>query len=152
MPGGGGRRRLGCWWRGACLAVGSAALLAGCGGSPPTPVPSPSTAATPATGSFAAYRSCLAAHGVHLPRFASGFGRLRPSGARPSPGARRSPRARPSGGAFGPRRSFSAAIRAALAACRSARPVGAGAGGFGAPGGFGGGTGPSASARPPSTP
>jgi hypothetical protein len=127
----------------ACLGLAALGLAAtGCGSSSPSAAPaSTTTAATTTTArgpaGFAAYQSCLKAHGVTLPAFGGFRGRR--------PGTGTTPRRPPAPTATGERpptvfRQLTAKQQAALAACRSKLPAGTFAGGRRFRGGGGGGT------------
>jgi hypothetical protein len=109
-------------------AIGLAVLAAGCGGgsganaaAPATTTTGTTTATAPGAGgpnaaAFQAYRTCLTAHGVTLPRRrpAGAQGGTPPAGQPPAPGA--GPRGR-----FG---QLTAKQRQAMTACQSKRPTG----------------------------
>jgi hypothetical protein len=110
-------------------AIGLAAAAAGCGGGAGASAATPGSTTTgttttapagggPNAAGFQAYRGCLTAHGVTLPRRpAGGRGGTPPAGQPQAAGAR--PRGR-----FG---NLTAKQRQAMTACQSKRP----AGGFG---------------------
>ena len=106
--------------------AGSSVLMAACGGSSGA---STSTSGGSSTGKASAFQSCLAKHGVTLPKGANGggppsggFSGTPPSGGAPPSGAGGNP---PSGaGGFGGNSKFQKAIQA----CASFQPKGAGGG------------------------
>jgi hypothetical protein len=108
-----------------------ALLAAGCGGGSGASAAPPSTTtgtATPGGGgpnaaAFQAYRDCLSAHGVTLP--------ARPPGGGGAQGGT-PPAGQAGAGAQGRFGNLTAKQRAAMAACQSKRPAGAGFGGGGA--------------------
>jgi hypothetical protein len=125
----------------ALAVLALSAVTAACGGgggsSATTGTTGPASSSTTTTGTdrfgaaFAAYRTCLAQHGVKLPT--GGFGRP-PSGTTggtpPAGGG-----APPSGQGFVPAGVDATTFQKAQQACASKRP----SGGFGRGGGFGGG-------------
>ena len=121
-------------------AVGLAVLAAGCGGgsgasaAPPSTTNGTTTTAPSGTGpnaaAFQAYRDCLSAHGVTLPARPPGGG-----GQGGTPPAGQPPASTPGAPGAGPQGRFgnlTAKQRAAMTACQSKRPAGAGFGGGGA--------------------
>lgn len=113
----------------ACLALGTLGLVAaGCGSSSPAASPATTTTTGRAPAAFAAYRSCLEAHGVTLPVFGGFRGRRPGTGTSPQ-----RPAGPPTSTTARPRRAFgfgqlTAKQRSALTACRSKLPAGTFAG------------------------
>jgi hypothetical protein len=121
-----------------CVALAALGLVAaGCGSSspkaasaPPTTTAAAPTTAGPRSAAFAAFQSCLKAHGITVPAFGGFRGRRPGTGTSPQPPARSStPPATTTARPRGAFRQLTAKQQAAVTACRATLPAGTFAGG-----------------------